>query len=96
MVDVVKINPGDTMPSEAEDFIQVVRRFDTDPPQATVIDIDVFVASTRERRSLADELGPPAAGDLDDAVRRAVDAAESKDIDTVYVADLTASGHASR
>lgn len=90
MVEVIEIDPTDTMPSEDDDFIQVVRRFDTGQPQRTLIDIDVFVAETRERRSLADAFGPPSPGDMDQAVRQAVDAAEERGIGRVYVADLTA------
>jgi formylmethanofuran dehydrogenase subunit B len=92
MVDVIEIDPADAMPSEDDDFIQVVRRFDRGKgqPQRTLIDIDVFVAETKERRSLADAFGPPAPGDLAWAVRQAVDAAEERGIERVYVADLTA------
>jgi hypothetical protein len=90
MVDVIQVDPTGEMPSETDDFIQIVRRADSDRPQRTVIDIDVFIAETRDRGSLAKELGAASPSDMEDAIRQAVDAAAERKIDTVYVADLTA------
>lgn len=90
MVDVIEIDPRDSMPNESADFIQIVRRFDTARPQRTLIDVDLFVAATSTRRSIADAFDFGATQDLDDAIRQAVDIAKDKDIPTVYVSDLSA------
>ena len=91
MVDIVKVDRDGPMPSEDADFIQIVRRFDTENTQRTLIDIDVFIAETGDRESLAGDLDEIEQASIDTIVEQATEIAEQRDIETIYVADLTLS-----
>lgn len=89
MVDVVTVGHNDPMPSEDSDFIQIVRRFDEQNSQRTLIDIDTFVADTGERQSLVDEFKSIERAPLQTIVEQAAAIADQRGIETIYVADLT-------
>lgn len=89
MVDIVKVDRTGPMPSENEDFIQIVRRYDEENTQQTLIDIDVFIAATGDRESLAGDLDEIEEAPIEAIVEQATEIAEQRDIETIYVADLT-------
>lgn len=89
MVDVVNIKPKSSMPNEDADFIQIVRRFDTENPQQAIIDIDFFISASKQRHSVRSAWKSEAENDMEDAMEQAVELAEQRQIGTIYVADLT-------
>ena len=89
MAEIVTLKPKGPSPSEDGDYIQVVRRFDAEKPQQAVIDIDVFVAVTKEQQSIRAGQSSDTPDDLDDALEQAQQIAEQREIDTIYIADMT-------
>ena len=90
MVEVVLIDPNGKMPSEDADFIQIVRRFETDQPQKAMVDVNLFVSATGQQQSLT---AACVTGDPDDMaaiLKQAMEIAEERNIETIYLADMTA------
>lgn len=89
MAEIVNLKPKGPSPSEDGDYIQVVRRFDTENPQQAVIDTDVFVAQSQEKQSIRAGQLSNSPDDLQEAVEQAQKIAQQREIDTIYIADLT-------
>lgn len=89
MAEIVNLKPKGPSPSEDGDYIQIVRRFDTENPQQAVIDIDVFTAAAREKQSIRTGQSSDSPEDLDEALEQAQTIAQQREIGTIYIADLT-------
>lgn len=89
MAEIVTLKPKGPSPSEDGDYIQIVRRFDTENPQQAVIDIDVFIAVSQEKQSIRTGQFSDSPEDFDEALEQAQQIAGQREIDTIYVADLT-------
>ena len=89
MAEIVTLEPKGPSPSEDGDYIQIIRRFDTENQQQAVIDIDVFVADSREKQPILTGQQSSSPEDLKEALERAKNIAGQREIDTIYIADFT-------
>ncbi len=89
MAEIVTLKPKGPSPKEDGDYIQVIRRFDTENPQQAVIDTDVFVALSQKKESIRAGQLSESPEDLEEAVDQAQRIAQKRDIDTIYIADMT-------
>lgn len=88
MVQTIRLEPHDPLPSPSEDHVLVVARFATATPGETVLEVSVNSPSLRTGPTPASRAadGPR---DLDDAVRMATRFARERGIPRVYAVDRT-------
>lgn len=89
MVQTIRLQPHDPLPSPAEDHVLVVARFASSNPGETVVEVSVNSPTLRTGPTPASRArnGPR---DLEEAVRMAAEFAQARGIPRVYAVDRTA------